>query len=94
MDQHSAFPQIAGHSKASDSTDTGLLDKNGGMCSRQGVPYLETLFLSHSAVSNSSHLYLMSTSACLLTLVRETLKKLFIYLDGPMIVTELRTSMF
>lgn len=53
------FPEIVGRSKASDSTDRGLLDnKDGGMCCRQGVPCLETLFLSHSAVSNSSHLYL------------------------------------
>lgn len=56
----SALPKIARHLKPSDSTDTGLLDnKDGGIHCRQGVPCLESLFLSHSAVSNSGQLYLI-----------------------------------
>lgn len=55
-----ALPKIARHLKPSDSTDTGLLDnKDGGIHCRQGIPCLESLFLSHSAVSNSGHLYLI-----------------------------------
>lgn len=55
-----ALPKIARLLKPSDSTDRGLLDnKDGGIHCRQGVPCLESLFLSHSAVSNSGHPYLI-----------------------------------
>lgn len=61
MDQHllNTFPQIARHFKRSDRVDTGPLDnKDGGIGCRQGVPWLESLFLFHAAASNS-HLYLI-----------------------------------
>lgn len=61
MDQHllNTFPQIARHLTLSDRADTSPLDnKDGGIYCRQGVPWLESLFLFHSAVSNS-HLYLI-----------------------------------